>query len=133
MKFFLTCLAVFLLLLSSCGTGDVADFECDRAVESDVAAQIAAHIKTYAEVSDCTAEVDGDAATLSLDLAGTYDDAQIVALKRKIVADVRGRYVGINRVAISTALDIFEKAAGEPEGIKENEDKDVFDIPAPTL
>jgi len=110
------------------------------------AGRIANYVSGLAEVKECNVQVDGNVAVIGLNLAREHNDAELIALKKRIVADVRAQNREITRVAVNTAADMFEdvtesfddgrKSAEEREveaELRENEGEDIFVNVVPTF
>jgi len=138
-SFILTIFLVLLTLpLASCG--DVANFEARQESLEAVARDIENYLVGYNEINDCTVKIDGKTAVISLDLTRDLDSRELIALKRRVVADTRWQSSGIRRVAVNTAPDMLEKIQGggddAPEierALERNRDEEIFDNIAPTF
>jgi len=128
----------FTLLLVACGAQN-HDAEA-------IAGRIANYVSGLVEVEECNVQVDGNVAVIGLNLAREHNDAELIALKKRIVAEVRAQNSEITRVAVNTAADMIEnvtedfgdgrESAEEREieaELKENEDEDIFVNVVPTF
>ena len=127
------------LLFTACG--DVSDFQAQLQSSDDVAKSIANNLaESYDEIEDCNVQVDGATAVVSLDLAHEHSDAELIALKKRVAADIRSQNSTIKRVAVNTAPDMLENIRGmgddETEvekSLEKNSDEEIFVNIAPTI
>ncbi|MCL2376814.1 MAG: YhcN/YlaJ family sporulation lipoprotein [Defluviitaleaceae bacterium] len=130
-------LLILMALLASCGAQN-HDTEA-------TATRIANYLAGLAEVEDCNVRVDGSVAVVGLSLVREHDDAELIALKKRIVADIKSQNSEITWVAVNTAADMFEDVQKvvddgheSPEErkiereLKEN-DEDIFVNVVPTM
>lgn len=134
---FIAIIAFLSLLLTACvAVQDLADPNLPK--------EIAKYLEGFAEVEDCNVKISGGVAVVSINLAGEPGDDEIVALKKRIASDVEGRHPSISRVSVNIAPEIFEDAldtdspksrqeAEIDKKLEKNADKEIFNIPAPTL
>jgi hypothetical protein len=131
-----------ILLLASCAaqSEEVADFQAEQQYCDAVAKSIANYLADFDEIEDSNVQIDGQVAVVGLNLAYKLDDAKLIALKKRIAADIKARNSIITRVAVNTAPDMFEKIRGngidEPkvqEALEKNEDEEIFVNTVPTL
>ena len=132
---------ILLLVFSACASGHVADFQRAADAFDSTAKEIALQLEMYEEIKNAIVQVGHGGAVISLDLAGEYSDADVIAIKQAVAAHVRGRYAFLEYVTVNTTLDMFmglqnEDDSAEERQIKrqltENEGKDIFSeiIPA---
>ena len=141
MRKFIACSAFLLLSLSACSS-HISDFRQEQAEYGEMAESIAEYLTGLEEIEDCTVQIDGAAALVAINLAGEYSDEEIIGLKRRIAADIRGQNSQINHVTITTAPDMYEKTHGtKPDSPEErridkeldkNRDKEIFTDMIPT-
>ena len=139
MKKSLLLLILALLFVSCADISDVAEFEADQQSADAVAKNIANYLADFAEIEDCSVEINGKTAVISLDLARKFNDAELIALKRRIVADVKSQNAAITHVAVNTAPDMIEYIRGRgndapavEKALEENRDEEIFVNIAPT-
>jgi len=131
-------LFIFLaMLLTSCGVAshNVAEFEVQQDFADDVAEGIANYLADFAEIKNCNVIIDGNVAVIGLDLTQEHDDNSLIALKQRIVSEVKAHHNSITRVAVTTTPDMYEKFFGDGEVEKElekNVDKEIFVNIVPT-
>ena len=131
-------LLLLALILAACGAQN-HDAEA-------TAAHIANYVSGLVEVEECNVQIDGNVAVIGLNLAHEHNEAELIALKRRIVADVRAQNSEITRVAVNTAAETFENVTESPDDghksleerkieaeLKENEGKDIFINVVPTF
>jgi len=128
-------LLIFLIfLLAACG--NVAEFEAELQSADDIARDIANYLAGFGEIDDCNVQIDGAVAVIGLDLACEMADMELIALKKRIAAEVKSRNVSIKRVAVNTAPDMLERVQGEnvdgPNDNK-NDSEEIFVNVAPTI
>ena len=133
---------VLTLLLASCASqnSEVADFQAEQQVSDNVAKSIANYLAALDEIEGSNVQIDGATVVIGLNLARKYDDAELIALKKRIVADIKAQNSGITRVAVNTAPDMLEAIQGEgkepPEVekvLEKNDDEEIFVNIAPTF
>ncbi|MCL2397446.1 MAG: YhcN/YlaJ family sporulation lipoprotein [Defluviitaleaceae bacterium] len=145
MRRILSVTVVLSVLLTGCSlnSGDVANFERQQNAEDNTGMSIAAYLSDFDEIEDCTVQVDGGVAVVSMSLAEKYSDTELIALKRRVVADIRRQYDHINHVSVNTLPDLFENfvnpdATESPEEkeidrqLEKNADKEIFNNVAPS-
>ena len=137
MKDFLAVLLFILAVLSSCNadgekTNHVADFEkktTEREITEDC---IERYLEGYGEIKNAAVSLSNNVVVIGLDLAGEYNDDEIIAIKQQIVDEIK-QVSKINHVAVTTCPDLYEKIMGpccEPDC---NYKSELFEIPVPTL
>ena len=132
---------ILALLFTSCGgADDVAEFEADQQSSDAVAKDIANYLADFAEIKNCNVHIDGKTAVIGLDLEHKHSDAELIALKRRITAEIKSQNSTITRVAINTTPDMLENIQGEGDSVapaekslEENNDKEIFVNIAPTV
>jgi len=143
------CLGILLALTAAaCGnaaSGDVADFEERQTAVDNIETEIADLVKQLESGIDCDVEVSGGTANVTIRAPHIEeDDDRLVALKQRIVAEIRAQYSSIDRVSVNSSFGALEKISnpdksksGEERRIdndlKNNEHHEIFDIAAPTL
>ena len=138
----------FVLLFSACGaqSPEIVDFEASQQSTDAIAENIANYLADFAEIKDCNVQIDGGTAVIGLDLAYKMSDAELVALKKHIVSDIKSQNNQITHVAVNTTPDLLENMQNEIDGgrksaeereiereLGENDDEEIFVNIAPTL
>lgn len=129
-----------LIIFSGCASGNL-ELQRRTEVGSIMAENIEDWVKTFAEVENCDVHFDGSTVVVSLNLAGEYDDAEIVALKKQIASSIQQAYPYIIHVSVNVSLEAFENFTGEPktheerhiqQQLQENRGKQIFENIVPT-
>jgi len=141
MKDLLAVLLFILAVLSSCnagGTEHVADFEEEKQTQEVTEECIERYLEGYGEIKNAVVSLSNNIVVIGLDLAGEYDDEQIIAIKQQIVDEIKHYSPAINHVAVTTCPDLYEKIMGPCT----NDDctteiyspyNEIFEIPVPTI
>jgi hypothetical protein len=131
-------LLIFILLFVSCG--DVAEFQDEQQSLDAAAKNIANYLADFAEIEDCNVQIDGTTALISLNLARKHNDTELIALKKRIAADIKSQNSDITRVAVNTAPDMIEGVLGDADdtpqienALEGNDDKEIFVNIAPNI
>ena len=133
---------ILTLLLASCGAqgNEVPDFQIAQQSSDAAAKSIANYLAALDEIEDSNVQIDGATVVIGLNLARKYDDAELIALKKRIAADIKAQNSGITRVAVNTAPDMLEAIQGEGEEppeieevLEKNDDEEIFVNTAPTF
>jgi len=148
MKDLLAVLLFIMAVLSSCNAGGeqktshVADFEESQTTRQITEECIERYLEGYSEIHASAVSLSNNIAVIGLDLAGEYDDTQVVVIKQKIVDEIKQFAPEINHVAVTTCPDLYTKILGPccdndhapktqtPNKTPHNE---IFDIPVPTI
>ena len=132
----------FTLALASCATqsNEISDFQAEQQTSDAVAKGIANYLATLDEIEDSNVQIDGTTVVIGLNLARKHSDTELIALKKRIAADIKAQNSGIMRVVINTAPDILEAIQGEDDDtpeiekvLEKNDDKEIFVNIAPTI
>ena len=135
-------LMLFLIvLLSSCGDGrEVTEFQARQQSSDAIAKDIANYLANFEEIESCNVQIDGKTAVVSLNLASELDNAELIALKKRVAAEVKAQNNAIMRVAVNTAPDMLEAVKGENDdelevekALEKNDDEEIFVNIAPTI
>ena len=136
---------LFMLLalsLASCTTQseEVSDFQVEQQSSDTVAKSIANYLADLDEIEDSNVQIDGQVAVVGLNLAYKLGDTELIALKKRIAADIKTRNSTITRVAVNTAPDMLENIRGESadtpdvqKALEKNDDDEIFVNTVPTI
>ena len=103
------CVFIALIALSCCARVDVAEFEHNQNQTEDTAKKIANYLTALQNVEESAVQIQGQTAVVGINLAYEHNDKELIALKKKIIAEIKQQNNEINHVAVTTALDLFEK------------------------
>ena len=115
-----------IILLSSCAvkTNEVIEYQQEQNETDVVAKQIADYLLAMDEIEKCNVRISGSTAVVAINTAKDYgrDDAFLIELKHKIIADIKSQNAYIQHVTVTAAPDIFERIyEGETESAEEDE------------
>ena len=130
------------LLLVSCGgrESDVEEFQAEQQSSDAIAKSIANYLADFDEIKDCNVQIDGKTAVISLNLAYKHSDAELIALKKRVAADIKLQNSTITHVAVNTAPDMLENIQSGDDNSSElekalerNDDEEIFVNIVPTI
>lgn len=136
-----------IILLASCGvkSDEVVDYQQKQSEADTAAEEIKDYLLSMDEIEECNVRIDGDTAVVSINLAENYgrDDAFLIGLKYKIIADIKLQNAHVRHVAVTTAPDIFdrlhedERESAEEDVVEKklekNAGKEIFNNVVPTV
>jgi len=142
---YIVVIAALLAACNAAANGDVAEFEQYSAAVEQLEKDIADLVKSLDSGIDCTVEINGGTAVVAISTPRDNTcDEWLVALKQRIVTEIKAQHGFIKRVSVNSTAGMLEKiynpddmkSSEEREiddALKGNENNEIFDIAAPTL
>jgi len=95
-------------------------------------------LEGYSEIKTAAVSLSNNIVVIGLDLAGEYNDDQIIAIKQQIIDEIKHVSPEINHVAVTTCPDLYEKIMGPCCGydcgsVNNAPYNEIFEIPVPTI
>ena len=139
-------MVVILFLLSACGSNEISNsivqLEHQEVKETSKEDSIKNSLIVFPEIKETSVVIDNNNAVISISLANELNEADLINLKERIIQKVQKSNAELNRVVVNTGLEMKEDLVNEKmtkeeaeikEALKKNENKEIFEIPAPNL
>ena len=115
----IACLAIFIgvLTLMGCTSADklrndviqTQNSSSTQKTTESRAKVIADHLLQLNEVEDCAVHISGDTAVVSISLTCCLERRELIALKKKIIAETKAIDPQIVRTAVSTSAELYKR------------------------